>query len=128
MIQQVTKGIRISVKTHFEGTRFQNQRLYYTFSYHITIENKSNETVQLISRHWNIFDSLKSKEIVEGDGVIGKKPVLVPQQKYTYYSHCFLTSPIGAMQGYYNMINFSNAKTFKVKIPTFQLIVPSSLN
>jgi ApaG protein len=128
MIQQVTKGIRVSVKTHFEGTRFQNHRLYNTFSYHITIENKSDETVQLLSRHWNIFDSLKSKEIVEGEGVIGKKPVLVPQQKYTYYSHCFISSSVGAMQGYYNMISFSSGESFKVKIPTFQLIVPSSLN
>ncbi len=128
MVQQVTKGIRITVKTNYEGTRFQNFRMYYTFSYSITIENQSDDSVQLLSRYWNIFDSLNKIEIVEGEGVIGKKPVISPKKKYTYNSHCFLTSPIGAMSGYYNMVNFTTSKLFKVQIPTFQLVVPETLN
>ncbi len=128
MVQQVTKGIKISVNTNYEGTRFQNFRLYYTFSYSITIENKSNDTVQLLSRYWNIFDSLNKLEKVEGDGVIGKKPVILPKSKYTYNSHCFLNSPIGSMSGYYKMVNFTTTELFKVQIPTFQLVVPETLN
>jgi len=128
MVQQVTKGIKITVNTNYEGTRFQNYRLYYTFSYSITIENQSNDTVQLLSRHWNIFDSLSKIEEVEGEGVIGKKPVISPKSKYTYNSHCFLTSPIGAMSGYYNMVNFTSTELFKVQIPNFQLVVPATMN
>ena len=48
MIQQVTKGIKISVITNFEGIRFQNSKIYYVFSYQITIENQSSESVQLV--------------------------------------------------------------------------------
>jgi ApaG protein len=102
--------------------------LYYAFSYQVTIENQSNDTVQLLGRHWKIFDSLNNIEIVEGSGVIGKKPILNPSQKYTYQSNCFLASPIGAMRGFYNMVNFTTTKSFKVYIPTFQLMVSNIHN
>ena len=128
MVQQVTNGIKISVKTNFEGTRYQNYRMYFSFSYSVTIENQSNDSVQLISRHWKIFDSLKNLEIVEGEGVIGKKPILAPKKSYTYSSYCNLTSPIGSMKGFFNMINFTTTKNFRVHIPSFQLNVPAILN
>lgn len=128
MVQQVTNGIKISVKTKFEGISHQNNGILFTFSYEVTIENQSNDSVQLISRHWKIFDALKSLVIVEGDGVIGEKPVLAPKKSYTYKSYCNLTSATGAMKGFYNMINFTNASRFKVQIPAFQLTVPAVLN
>jgi len=128
MVQQVTNGIKISVSSIFEGTSYRNYRLYYAFSYQVTIENQSNETVQLLNRHWKIFDSLNNMEIVEGDGVIGKKPILKPTQKHAYQSNCFLTSPIGAMTGFYTMIHLNTSKTFEVVIPTFQLMVPNISN
>ena len=128
MVQQVTKGIKISITTKFEGNRYQNSKVYYAFSYSITIENQSSDTVQLLSRRWNIFDSLNDLEMIEGEGVVGKKPILKPKQTYTYSSHCFLASPIGAMNGHYSMINFTTSKNFKVGIPTFQLMLPSTFN
>lgn len=128
MIQQITKGIKISVDTNFEGKRYQNLRTYYTFSYSITIENQSSDTVQLLSRHWNIFDSMSDIETIEGEGVVGEKPVISPREKYTYNSHCLLSSPIGAMNGHYNMINFTSSKQFRVQIPNFQLMLPATFN
>jgi ApaG protein len=128
MVQQVTKGIKISITTNFEGNRYQNSKVYYAFSYSITIENQSSDTVQLLSRQWNIFDSLNNIEVVEGEGVVGKKPILKPRQSYTYSSHCFLISPIGSMNGHYNMINFTTSENFKVSIPTFQLMLPATFN
>ena len=128
MVQQVTNGIKISVSTNFEGSTLHNYRMYFSFSYSITIENQSNDSVQLISRHWKIFDSLNNLEIVEGDGVIGKKPVIAPKKSYTYSSYCNLTSPIGSMKGFFNMINFTTTKEFRVYIPSFQLTVPAILN
>ena len=128
MVQQVTNGIKISVKTNFEGTCYRNDRVFFSFSYSITIENQSNDSVQLVSRHWKIFDALKNLEIIEGEGVIGEKPVLAPKKSYTYQSYCNLTSPTGAMRGFFNMINFTNTSNFKVQIPSFQLTVPAILN
>jgi len=128
MVQQVTKGIKISVETKFTGTTYRNYRLYYAFSYAVTIENQSNDSVQLLSRRWKIFDSLNHTEVVQGAGVVGKKPVLKPAGKHSYNSNCLLTSPLGAMKGYYKMVNFTTTKSFKVQIPTFQLMASGALN
>lgn len=123
MVQQVTNGIKVSVKTRFIDTRYQNKQLNYLFSYQVTIENLGNETVQLISRHWDIFDSLNKKEVVEGEGVIGEQPIIAKNGIHIYNSFCSLVSPIGSMGGFFNMIIANTNQNFKVIIPTFQLII-----
>ena len=128
MVSQITSGIKISVLTSFEGTYFKNYKLHYAFSYQITIENNSKDTVQLVTRHWEILDSLNDNEIVDGEGVIGKKPVLRPGEQHNYSSGCLLTSPYGAMKGHFNMINFTTTRNFKVAIPAFKLAAPFALN
>lgn len=128
MVQQVTSGIRISVETTYEGTLYKNHKVHFAFGYKVTIENQSKDSVQLYSRHWEILDALNNIEIIEGEGVIGKKPILKPGESHTYTSGCLLTSPFGAMQGHYNMVNFTNANTFKVIIPSFKLSAPFALN
>ena len=127
-IQQITKGIKISVKTKEEGFIQENELDYYTFSYEITIENNSLDTVQLIERHWEIFDALNYKEFVDGKGVVGETPILSPQESYTYKSGTFLQSNIGAMSGFFTMENIRNKTSFKVTIPTFNLSTIASLN
>ena len=128
MVTQITRGIKISVSTSFEGTYFKNYKIHFAFSYEVTIENYSKDSVQLTSRHWEIFDSLNDVEIVDGEGVIGKKPVLKPGELHTYNSGCLLSSPFGAMRGHFNMINFTTAKNFKVIVPNFKLSAPFALN
>lgn len=128
MVTQITKGIKISVLTSFEGTYFKNYKIHYAFSYQITIDNQSKDSVQLNSRHWEIYDALNNKEIVDGEGVVGKKPVIKPGESHSYTSGCLLASPIGAMNGFYNMVNFTSTKSFKVIIPTFRFSAPFALN
>lgn len=128
MVTQITKGIKISVLTGFEGTYFKNHKIHFAFSYEVTIENQSKDSVQLKSRHWEIYDALNNKEIVDGEGVVGKKLVLKPGEKHTYTSGCLLSSPIGAMKGFYEMVNFTSTKNFQVIIPTFKLSAPFALN
>ncbi len=128
MVSQITKGIKISVSTIFEGTYFRNYRINFAFTYEITIENQSKDSVQLTNRHWEIYDSLNDRDIVDGEGVIGKKPVIKPGEKYTYSSGCLLASPFGAMRGYFSMVNFTSTKNFRVTVPTFRLSAPFALN
>jgi ApaG protein len=124
MVQQVTKGIKISVKTKYNGTSYRNNRLYYVFAYFITIENNSLQTVKLTNRFWKILDSLNKTEIVQGEGVVGQTPILKPNDNYSYSSGCFLESTIGSMTGFYSMENIDTFEKFKVQIPTFQLATP----
>ncbi len=128
MITQVTKGIKVSIQTTFEGTFFKNYKMHYAFGYTITIENQSKDTVQLISRHWDVYDSLKELETIDGEGVIGKKPVIKPGKSHTYSSGCLLASPFGAMKGHYNMMNLTSSEPIEVEVPTFKLAAPFALN
>jgi ApaG protein len=121
MVQQITKGIKISVKTSYKGTNYRNNELYYVFAYFIRIENKSSKTVKLTDRFWKIFDSLNQIDIVTGEGVVGQTPTLKPNDNYNYSSGCLLKSNVGAMKGYYTMIDLDTFEQFKVIVPTFQL-------
>lgn len=128
MAHQITQGIRISVETLFNNTFYKDQKIHYAFNYKIIIENQSNDTVQLLSRHWEITDALNFTEIVDGKGVIGITPILNPKTNYTYNSGCLLISPMGSMKGFYTMFNFSSNQKFKVIIPSFKLTAPFAIN
>jgi len=60
VIQQITRGIKISVESKFEGSFLKDQILHHAFMYFITIENQSKDVVQLLSRHWKILRIYKS--------------------------------------------------------------------
>ncbi|MCP4802139.1 MAG: ApaG domain, partial [Bacteroidetes bacterium] len=49
MVQQITKGIKICVETKYEGTFYKNYEVHFAFAYTVTIENQSNDSVQLES-------------------------------------------------------------------------------
>ncbi len=62
METMITNGIKISVDHQFEPQHSNPLHNRFLYSYHITIENLSEHTVQLISRHWHIFDSIGIKK------------------------------------------------------------------
>ena len=128
MFQEVTKGIKISVQTSYNGAVYRGHTIYFSFSYFISIENNSNDIVQLKERFWKIFDSLNNIESVSGEGVVGRTPIIEPNGSYAYKSNCFLSSTIGAMSGKYKMINIDSEDTFFVTVPTFQLTTTPTLN
>ena len=128
MIQQITKGIKISVDVKSEGSFLKESSLHHAFVYFITIENQSKDVVQLLSRHWKILESTNRPQYVNGYGILGKKPILKPGEIHTYKSGSLITSPMGSMSGTYIMINFSTAQKFNVEVPSFKLNVPYILN
>jgi ApaG protein len=124
----ITNGIKITVDTQFEPLHSNALENKYLYSYHIAIENLSEYTVQLLSRHWFIFDSIGVKREVKGDGVIGQQPILQPGQLHEYSSWCPLTTALGRMYGSYLMRRLNDQSTFKVEIPVFELLAPVKLN
>ncbi|MBL7930318.1 MAG: Co2+/Mg2+ efflux protein ApaG, partial [Bacteroidia bacterium] len=90
--------------------------------------NKSDFSVQLLRRHWDIFDSVGDRRTVDGEGVVGETPVLEPGQKFKYNSGCNLQSDMGYMKGHYTFMKLMDSKEFNVNIPVFDLIVPAKLN
>ena len=65
---------------------------------------------------------------VEGEGVVGVQPVLLPGENYQYVSGCNLKTEMGKMYGSYQMENENTRQLFSVNIPSFDLIAPSKLN
>jgi ApaG protein len=128
MVRINTHNIEISVEAKFWPESSIPRENHFFFIYFITIENKSDVTVQLTKRHWDIFDSVGDHRVVDGEGVVGETPVLKPGQKFEYNSGCNLTSDMGYMKGYYTLVNVANKKTIFVEIPRFDLIVPSKFN
>ena len=89
----------------------------------LTIDNQSDDFVQLLSRHWRITDATGRVEEVSGAGVVGEQPELNPGDSYQYTSGCPLTTPSGIMSGRYTMRN-EHGETFDIAIPTFSLDIP----
>ena len=112
MIQQVTRGIKITVGTQYEGNFLKDYLINYAFTYDIEIENQSKSSVQLLSRHWKILESLGKTKIIDGYGIVGKKSVLNPNEIHKYKSGCLITSTIGSMKGTYTMIDFISTIKF----------------
>lgn len=128
MITVVTKGIKVSVETKYQPEHSQPANDHFVFTYRITIENNSNHTVQLKARHWDIYDVTFPKNEVDGDGVVGKQPVLEPGEIHQYVSGCNLRSGMGKMCGYYIMERIIDGRLFNVEIPEFIMIAPHKLN
>lgn len=118
----ISHGIRVAVYPTYQGNYKDKSFVISAFSYAVTIENNSENSVQLLSRFWLIKDSLFPIEIIEGTGVVGETPVLHPGTKYTYRSNTGLRSGIGAMKGHYTLRNLDTNILIKVGIPCFQLM------
>ena len=99
----------------------------FVFSYHILIRNTGNVPAQLMRRHWLITDGNGDVDEVRGDGVVGEQPMLVPDEEFHYSSFCVLPTPVGLMQGSYQMVA-GDGTAFEAEIPPFRLVVPGSLN
>jgi len=71
----------------------------FVFGYRITITNHRKDIVQLLRRHWVIKDSDGVRRDVEGAGVVGRTPILEPDESFEYSSGCPLETPWGTMEG-----------------------------
>ncbi len=128
MISAATEGLKVSVLTEYQPEYSSPLQSHFVFTYKITIENHSDFTVQLMRRHWLIFDSNGSMREVEGEGVIGQQPILEPGEIHQYVSGCNLRTSMGKMVGTYLMERIMDGKQFKIQIPEFVMIPPYQLN
>jgi len=128
MNNAITSGVEISVETFYQPEYSNPLQHEYMFAYRITIVNHNAFSVQLLNRHWYIFDSNGEYRQVEGDGVIGQQPILLQGEHFQYVSGCQLRSEMGTMHGTYQMANLNNNKKFEVEIPKFQMESPTKSN
>jgi ApaG protein len=123
----VTEGVRVTVESMYLADRSAPDEGSYAFAYHVTIANEGSERVRLMRRHWIITDGNGRVEEVEGPGVVGQQPVLAPGEEHHYSSGAVLVTPVGTMEGTYEMVA-DGGRVFKTDIPRFALQVPGILH
>ena len=119
--------IQVKVKTAYLEEQSQPEKKRFAFSYTITIENNSDKPAKLLSRHWIITDANNAVQEVQGMGVIGEQPRILPGDSYTYSSGAVLETQVGTMEGSYQMQS-DNGDNFNIPIPAFSLTRPHALH
>ena len=121
--ESLTDGIRVTVRPRFSLAQSDPSEREFVFSYQIRMENMGEQVAQLLFRHWHIHDAGGEDQEVDGEGVIGQQPLLIPGQTHEYQSFCVLSSPAGFMEGYYTFVRPDGTR-FRVAIPRFKLEAP----
>ena len=125
--EQVTGGVRVSVRSTYLPERSKPEDNYYFFAYRVQIRNEGDTPVKLLSRHWRITDGSGKTEEVRGPGVVGEQPLLAQGQTFTYTSACPLSTPVGAMCGTYQMLGADGSR-FDAEIAPFTLALPDVIH
>jgi len=120
-------NIQVNVETRYIEDQSKPEQNYYVFAYTITIQNKGEQTAQLLSRHWVITDSNHKVQEVRGDGVVGEQPVLKPGEQFVYTSGTMLETSVGTMKGSYQMQG-DDGSQFDADINEFVLSTPRVLH
>jgi ApaG protein len=128
MVSEVTEGVKVSIVTDYQPDYSNPRQTHFVFTYKVIIENHSDNTVKLLRRRWNIYDSNGVVREVEGEGVVGQQPVLEPGEIHEYVSGCNLRTSLGKMAGTYLMERIFDGRHFQVVIPEFTLVAPYRLN
>ncbi len=120
-----TQGVVVRVSVGYLPDQSEPARGRWFWSYHIRIENGGGQAVQLMTRHWVITDGRGARHTVEGEGVVGEQPMILPGESFDYVSGCPLSTPTGHMQGSYRMVG-EDGTGFDVAIPKFALVAPAT--
>ncbi|WNO62144.1 Co2+/Mg2+ efflux protein ApaG [Rheinheimera sp. MMS21-TC3] len=120
-------NVPVEVETFYIAAQSDPAAERYVFAYTITIRNLTSDNLQLLRRYWLITDANGKETEVSGEGVVGEQPELAPGSSYRYTSGAVLDTPVGTMQGHYEMINASK-EAITAPIPLFRLAMPNILN
>lgn len=115
-----TQGIRVTVRPCYRADESAPHAARYVFTYAVRIENVGAQAARLLSRRWLIRDSIGEDVEVEGDGVVGRQPLLPPGGVHEYTSFTVLKSGSGSMEGSYHFV-CADGSAFDAAIPRFTL-------
>jgi ApaG protein len=120
-------SIVVNVQTVFVEAQSEPEEARYVFAYTIKITNEGAQPAKLLTRHWIITDSNGKVQEVKGEGVIGQQPYLQPGEFFQYTSGTVIETPVGSMQGSYQMLS-DDGNHFDAEILPFSLSVPKMLH
>ena len=119
--------IDVAVESTYLEDQSEPAEQRFVFAYTVTLRNAGQVPAKLLTRHWIITDANGRIQEVRGEGVVGEQPHLQPGQGFRYSSGAVLETPVGAMQGSYQMLGDDGAR-FDAPIPVFRLAKPGLLH
>ena len=138
----LTSDVRVVVTSTYRPERSDAKLDKHCFAYNVRItnESKSDQSIQLVSRRFEIQTvGSANKDVVQGPGVTGRQPVLKPGESFEYTSTAPLsvrpmldkTKVVARMSGEYNFVQLSDdGKTplsstpLKAELGAFHFILP----
>ena len=120
-------NIQVDVQTQYIPEQSDPEQDRYVFSYTITIRNEGTVPAKLLTRHWIITNADGKTQEVRGEGVVGEQPHLKPGDGFRYTSGTVLETPVGSMQGSYQMVADDGVK-FEAEIAPFSLSMPHTIH
>ena len=94
----------------------------YPFAYTVTVRNESPDPLTIRGRKWVIADRLGHFHVIEGDGVVGRFPRLLPGENFQYSSYHVVAADSTA-EGALLATDDAGRKAV-VRIPRFCLSIP----
>lgn len=122
-----TPKVCVHVQSAYIASQSAPEEERYVFAYTITIRNLGRIPVQLMGRYWLITNGNGRETEVQGEGVVGEQPHIEPGGEFQYTSGAILETPMGTMQGHYQMIDI-NGEPFTVDIPVFRLAIATHIH
>ena len=117
----------VQVQSYYVESQSSPEEERFVFAYTVTIRNLGRTPVQLLSRYWRITNGNGRETEVQGEGVVGVQPHIEPGNDYQYTSGAVIETPMGTMEGHYEMID-AQGNHLRVDIPVFRLAVPTLIH
>jgi ApaG protein len=127
MSEQRMHRIEVGVETSYIDEQSDPEADRYVFAYTITISNTGKTPAKLLKRHWLITDSNGKTQEVRGEGVVGEQPHLKPGEVFRYTSGTVIETPVGTMEGEYEMLG-DDGRAFVAPVDRFSLSIPRVLH
>ena len=94
----------------------------FPFVYFITVRNESSHAVTIRARKWVVTQEDGETIVVQGDGVVGQFPKLLPGESFSYNSYHTIGLNCRASGALFGETH--DGTPFFTRIPEFEMSVP----
>jgi uncharacterized protein affecting Mg2+/Co2+ transport len=99
---------------------YKNDRPLHGYSYTTTISNESTIALRFISVKWNVYELNKNYEIFSSS-LRGQKPLILPQESFSYKSNLAIESEFGAIEAFFLFQDIISKEFIEIKSVLIQL-------
>ena len=121
----VTNDVEVIAWPEFDADTNELMSQTNIWNYTIRITNRNNRVMKLKHRYFRIVDENGETKEINGEGVVGKQPEILPNDSFEYQSSVNLDVDSAIMSGYY-VVEFIGGGEFTIDIPAFCLDIPAN--